>query len=113
MTVSPMIPEPSVPPPPATATAKSKGLVVAKGLNQGSDGLPPSGAHSEFELSEQLDEDVKRKYVKGILGPGKRTLKTIKSSWLMDLERQEARRGNLCDRLSRSPPNGSVVSCRN
>ncbi|KAN0074961.1 Protein kinase-like domain containing protein [Elaphomyces granulatus] len=60
-----MIPEPSVPPPPATTTAKSKSLVVANvGLNQSSDGLPLSGARSEFELSEQLDEDVKRKYVK-------------------------------------------------
>ena len=60
MTVSPMIPDSSVP---ATATAKSKGLVV---LNQNSDSLPSFGAHSAFELSEQLDEDVRRKYEKGI-----------------------------------------------
>jgi hypothetical protein len=60
MTISPTIPDSSIS---ATATAKSKGLVV---LNQNSDGLPPFGAHSSFELSEQLDEDVKRKYEKGI-----------------------------------------------
>ena len=64
MTVSPIIPDSSVP---ATATAKSKGLVVGNVvLNRNGDSLPSCGAHSEFELSEQLDEDVKRKYEKGI-----------------------------------------------
>lgn len=67
MAVSP-IDSPSAATISTTAAARGKGLVV-RSLVQDTTTSPPTATYGERELAEQLNEDVRRKYVKGIMEP--------------------------------------------
>lgn len=66
MAVSPIVsPSPSTATVSTTTAAKGKGLVV-RNLVQDTAPSPSSAPQRECELAEQLNEEVRRKYVKGI-----------------------------------------------